>query len=99
MHLASRLGWSLDSSGMAGEVDPESCTDKIHAMFSRARYYKQGKIQEKDSGKAFLPDWAGLAVQDPVQNELSSKMVCIPSCLLVVDQNKASCFHFKTSRT
>lgn len=76
MDMASRLGWSLDSSGTAGEIDPDSCTDKIHGLFVRAQYYKLGKVQEKDSGKAFVPDWDGLAKQDPVQGQLTESMVC-----------------------
>lgn len=75
LNMASRLGWSLDSSGTAGEVDPDSCTEKIRGLFSRAQYYKQGKIQEKESGKPFAPDWEALAKGDPVQAELSANMV------------------------
>lgn len=74
--LAARLGWTLDASGLAGEVDPEMCTARIQALFSRAQYYKQGKIAEKDSGKAFIPDWEGMARNEPVQAELVANMVC-----------------------
>lgn len=73
--MASRLGWSLDSCGTAGDVDPDTCTDKIRGLFARAQYYKQGKIQEKESGKPFVPDWEGLAKADPVQTELTENMV------------------------
>jgi hypothetical protein len=73
MNMASRLGWSLDASGTAGEVEPDTCKDKIHALLLRAQYYKQGKVQEKDSGKAFVPNWDSLG---PVQAELTANMVC-----------------------
>jgi hypothetical protein len=75
-HLAARLGWSLDASGTAGAVEADACTDKIQALFCRAQYYKQGKIIEKDSGKAFVPDWEAMARDQPVQAELVADMVC-----------------------
>ena len=57
--LAESLGWHLDSSGDAGEVDAEACTDRIQAVLQRAEYHARGQKAARDAGKgSFEPEWS-----------------------------------------
>lgn len=59
--LAESLGWHLDSSGDAGEVDAEACTDRIQAVLQRAEYHARGQKAARDAGKgSFEPDWTAV---------------------------------------
>ena len=60
----------MDSAGNAGEVDAESCTERIQAVLLRAEYHARGQRAARDAGKAkFEPDWA--AVVKSVRDDAS----------------------------
>jgi hypothetical protein len=69
--FAKELGWHLDASGQPGDVDPDRCVDRVHALYKRAQYYAAGVKAGKDSGKPFVPDWPRLASTDSAQKEIS----------------------------
>ena len=75
--MAECLGWRQGQD----EIEPSMCIERIQGMFQRAKYYKAGKVTEKDSGKPFIPHWDKLQNDSPMQATLAYEMVCMYLCL------------------
>lgn len=73
--LARGLGWHFNSTGNAGSVDADSCSEHVLALYRRAQYYAAGIKAQRDSGKPFVPDWSSLESSDAAQQALAQHAV------------------------